>query len=175
MVLPPIRSWARDKDNPLSRHPNPSSSIVTGRGKHVEGVYKVPDAGFGYMDRRPDAVSITAGCPRVVFKVPVSQSYESALGDARQLLVRSKGRVVLCIVIKIHEESKRCLGGIRSGLGKGHPVEEHPVDERPVHDAPEAASTAAASSSDDDGMDSNSTHILYQISQYRSNSPHTSD
>lgn len=81
--------------------PNPFSSIITGRGEHVQGVYKVPDAAFRYMDRRPGAPSTTAGHSRVVFKVTVSQSCESVREDARQWLVRTKGMVVLCIIIKI--------------------------------------------------------------------------
>lgn len=87
--------------------PNPSSSLITGRGKHVDGMDKVPDAAFGYIDRRPNAASTTAGCPRVLFEVAFSQSYESVLEDARQWLVRSAGKVVLCIIIKIYEQPKR--------------------------------------------------------------------
>lgn len=116
--------------------PNPSPSVITGRGKHIEGVYKVPDAAFKYVNRRPGAVSTTGGCPRVVFEIAVSQSYESVLEDARQWLVRTKGMVVLCIIIKIYEQPKRHnLDGVKSELD-----EEHPVNADPVHDEPEAAS-----------------------------------
>lgn len=122
-------------------HPNPSSSI-TSRGKHAEGLYTVPDAAFGYIDRRPGAASITAGCPRVVFEIAVSQTYESLLEDARQWLVRSKGLVVLCIIIKIYEEKRASLDGVRSELDKDRRDDHHPV-----HDSAEAASPAAPSSS----------------------------
>lgn len=86
--------------------PHASSSIITGRGKHVQGLCKVPDAAFKYTDRRPNTSSATGGCPRVVFEVAVSQTYESVLEDARQWLVRTNGKVVLCIVVKIYEQSK---------------------------------------------------------------------
>lgn len=83
-----------------------SSSIIAGRGKHVEGLCKVPDAAFKYTDRRPNASSATGGCPRVIFEVAVSQTYESVLEDARQWLVRTNGKVVLCIIVKIYEQPK---------------------------------------------------------------------
>lgn len=86
---------------------NPSSSTITGRGKHVMGVYKQPDAAFEYVDRRPNATATTVTteiCPRVVFEVAFSQTYQSVLEDARQWLVRSHGWVKLCIIIKIHEQ-----------------------------------------------------------------------
>lgn len=101
------------RDDPLS--------IIYGRGKNSDGLCKVPDVAFKFIDRRPNAVSVTGGCPRVIVEVAVSQTYESVLEDARQWLVRSSGKVVLCVIFKVFE------GPIRDGQA-ADPINEAGFD-----------------------------------------------
>lgn len=106
-------------------------------GSMLKG-YKVPDAAFGYIDRRPTATSTTGGCPRIVFKVADSQIYESVLEDALQSLIRGKDRVMLCIIIKIYEQRK----SLNPDRTKSEFVEEQHVDDA----GQEAFSTTAVAS-----------------------------
>lgn len=83
---------------------NPATSIITGRGKNVNGVYKQPDAAFKFAGNHGAARN---GFPRVVFEVAFSQTYESVLEDARQWLVRAKGAIKLCVIVKLYEQPNR--------------------------------------------------------------------
>lgn len=121
---------------------NPASSLITGRGKHATGLVKEPDAAFEYMDRRSNAVVASGGCPRVVFEVAFSQTYESVLEDARQWLVRSQGAVRLCVVVKLHEHPNR-----HKALDVAE-IAPKLVEQRRVNDAAGTAEPSAASSGD---------------------------
>lgn len=130
---------------------NPSSSTITGHGKHVMGVYKEPDAAFEYVDRRPNATAttMTTGiCPRIVFEVAFSQTYESVLEDARQWLVRSDGWVKLCIIIKIYEQPHHRT----DAQATSEIVDQQHVDGAASADGASASNSGTTVSTPDDRM-----------------------
>lgn len=76
--------------------------------------YRPQKAHYGGLQiaiRRPNTTIntiTTAICPRIVFEVAFTRSYDSVCEDACQWLVRSNGWVKLCIIIKTYEEPYDC-------------------------------------------------------------------
>lgn len=150
--------------------PNPETSIISGRGKHATGVSKEPDGAFKFFDRR---TPIGDACPRVVFEVAFSQTYESVLEDARQWLVRTHGNVKLCVIVKIYEQpnSYKELDyteitpklAEQRRIQESDPDQQLSVTEQPEAPTPEASATDVSSSalSHDDRMDTMDGRALF--------------
>lgn len=62
---------------------------------------KQPDAAYYFIDRTTPEESDR--CPRVVFEIGFSQSYESLCRDAEHWLVRAAGFVKLVVLVKLFE------------------------------------------------------------------------
>lgn len=155
---------------------NPASSIITGHGKHVLGVVKQPDAAFKYIGPSRN------GFPRVVFEVAFSQSYESVLEDARQWLVRSKGAVQLCVIVKIYEHPNRnkeidydeisAKLAEQQRITESFPAEELMDTGHEEASSPEASSSTAAISSSSDSHDETMGSVAERILFLQSHDEH---
>lgn len=64
---------------------------------------KQPDAAYYFTDH--DSPTDSDRCPRVVFEIAFSQSYESVRQDAEHWLLRAQGSVKLVVLVKLFEGS----------------------------------------------------------------------
>lgn len=64
---------------------------------------KQPDAAYYFIDH--DSPTDSDRCPRVVFEIAFSQSYESVRQDAEHWLLRAQGSVKLVVLVKLFEGS----------------------------------------------------------------------
>lgn len=62
-----------------------------------------PDAAYYFIDH--DSPTDSDRCPRVVFEIAFSQSYESVRQDAEHWLLRAQGSVKLVVLVKLFEGS----------------------------------------------------------------------
>lgn len=77
------------------------SSLSRAGSKSGGTAVKQPDAAYYFIDRTSPAESDR--CPRVVFEIGFSQSYESLCQDAKHWLLRAAGFVKLVVLVKLAE------------------------------------------------------------------------